>query len=187
MDSIFVKEDRLERVVRAIVSYELPSFTFRALVVTVAETRFEEVVSFLILATNSPNHSTILRMRRDSIAIPTGSNSFAGVHLQIADVNYDSYKDIVLSLSMSETGQTYDNYCYLYEPSAAQFVEDDHVLTPFLREPIDIDIAKREIQIAGRIGWDTYRTECYKWDNGVYSLYAKEYAGRVDDLEHYVR
>jgi hypothetical protein len=129
--------------------------------------------SFVLLYSGINDTTHVKRLVQDSIEIFVGALDSPEPELKIADVNYDGFKDLIISFLQNTTGRDLLNYFFLFDPKSEEFKADSNLNLMFREQAIEIDEDKREIN-TGDLTGQVFTGEWYRWNDKRYELFAKQ-------------
>ena len=143
--------------------------------------------SFRILYKSIDNASKVHKISKDSIEAIQGALSIDYLEQQIIDVNYDGYKDIIISFTQNTTGRNYFNYFFTFDSVKLQFIPNIQLDSMFSEQSISIDDYLQEISTGDRIGYDGFSGENYRWNGKTYELYARNEIVNTQKAQLYIK
>jgi len=176
-----------EELRRKIISPNLSEFDFRFILSTyhrwvdyAPNDRIrKDFASCLVLYKSTDGKSPIKTIRQDSIEIIPDNESTIVPKIQFVDINFDGYKDFVISFTENTSGNNCDNLFWIYNPAKSQFDADTTLNNLFNDLPIYID-GSNEISSGGHNA-NSSSTEFFRWNGTTYKLYAEESSRELDD------
>jgi len=133
--------------------------------------------SFVVLYKDTCETAIIKRLQGDSIEIFLSSLSMYSPQLNIEDINYDGFKDIIISYSANAPNNNLFNYFWSYNSSRKEYIEDTVMNDLFFNNAIDIDYDHKEISCGGISGATGWGFSIYKWNGKTYEEYARKSGG----------
>ncbi|MBI5214310.1 MAG: hypothetical protein HY960_00995 [Ignavibacteriae bacterium] len=137
--------------------------------------------SLIILYSKVESLSNVYKIQIDSIEVSTGALSMFEQSMQVIDVNYDGYKDIIISFTENTAGNVGNNWFVTYDSKQQRFYLDSSLTAMFGRQDIYIDTENEQITTGGRVGLNKYSHSEYQWNGTMYELSAKESSESTDD------
>ena len=137
--------------------------------------------AFAILYTQDYRHSQTNRIVGDSIELSLGGTDSFEPGFLITDINYDGYKDIVVSLVENSTGRNSYNFFFTYDSQTNQFTANHDLDSLFHNLSIYINEDIKEISTGGNTGAQSYYGEDYRWNGHQYKLFAIDKTDYNDD------
>jgi len=147
---------------------------------------YDDLGSFRILYKSMNNDSKIFKIAKDSIEIFIGSLDYYKTEQIIADINFDGFKDIILSFTQNTTGRNGLNHFYIFNPKIGQFIFDEQLNSLFFEQEIYIDISSKVISTGGRYGIIGFSGRDYRWNGSTYELFASNETVRKGDVMLYI-
>lgn len=141
---------------------------------------YRDYGSFVVLYKELNDTSSVKRIQEDSIELSLDNLSLYSPQFGPADINFDGYRDLIISFSSTTAGTREFNRFLVYNPTKREFAEDTALTSMFYNDAIYINGEKQEISCGGNSfhGWGYNR---YKWNGRTYELYARE--GASDNSE----
>jgi hypothetical protein len=176
-----VNGDFFDQFRREIISPNMPPFDIRSILSTYNGSKISDYGSYVILYKEVDSTSNLKRIGQDSIEVSIGSLSSFYPEVKIVDVNYDGFKDIVVSFVQNTCGNNGCNDFWIYDSTQQKFIADTALNNMFHDSEIYISEGEKEITSGGRIGAIGYSGEVYRWNGKTYELFAEETTEYSDD------
>ena len=173
--------DLFDQFRREIISPNMPPFDIRTILSTHNGSKISDYGSYVILYKEVDSTSDVKRIGQDSIEVSIGSLSSFYPEVKIVDVNYDGFKDIVVSFVQNTCGNNGCNDFWIYDSTQHKFIADTTLNNMFHDSEIYISEGEKEITSGGRIGAIGYSGEVYRWNGKTYELFAEETIEYSDD------
>jgi hypothetical protein len=132
-----------------------------------------ELGAFLFLYSFNDSIYPTYKVMKDSIELILGGLYSYEPNIQIVDINYDGYKDIIISFITNTTGRNSENFFFVYNLKRKEYISDEILNNLFQDQSIYIDVDKKEISVGDRIGAIGFEGEAYRWDGIKYQIYAR--------------
>jgi hypothetical protein len=163
------------------ISSNLAPFDIRSILSIYNVSKMSDYGSYVILYKEVDSTSNVKRIRQDSIEVSIGSLSGFNPEVIIVDVNYDGFKDMVVSFEQNTTGRNGCNYFWIYDSTKHKFIADSALDNMFHDNDIYISDGTKEISTGGRMGAVGYSGEVYRWNGKKYELFVEEITDYSDD------
>ncbi len=182
-DYVYCKSELLTR---KIISSNMKPFDFRSIITVYRTTDDNNYGSYVLLYRSNEGNSNIERIRQDSIELSLGNLDMFAPEIKIVDLNYDGYKDIVLSFDHNTSGRNGYNYFWTFNPTINQFAPDSVLYEMFHEQAIYIDESKKEISAGGGAGVVSLYFENYRWNGIKYESFSRDRTEYNDDATYIV-